>query len=326
MSNKKTLSPFEHKLGNNPVAGLDNTKLDEKQPRYARAEAEIVYPKEVRNNARIIIGRDRNADITSGYGGRGHTMCGAIDLVVGLQGWDPAEGGKFDEDGETWIGAEASKNFGSIGKGLPGDAARIYISQRADIDQYFDLAEGNVGNSVAESAIGMCADQIRIVARKGIKIVSGTTATRNSRGGKIRIIHGIDIIAGNKDEDTGRKLPTEAPRRPVLQPIPKGENLQAALETMMERIEGLNHMLTSITVNMQKMVSLVLEPRTGANAGGPVVATLTAGIGTATTIMTDLQRQAVDLEIQRKAINAAKGDFLNVSGCKYINSRHNRVN
>ena len=45
-------------------------------------------------------------------------MCGAIDLVVGLQGWDPSRGRKFDEDGETWIGAEASKNFGSIGKGL----------------------------------------------------------------------------------------------------------------------------------------------------------------------------------------------------------------
>ena len=43
MSNKKTLGPFEHKLGNNPVAGLDNTKLDEKQPRYARAEAEGIF-------------------------------------------------------------------------------------------------------------------------------------------------------------------------------------------------------------------------------------------------------------------------------------------
>ena len=42
--------------------------------------------------------------------------------------------------------------------------------------------------------------------------------------------------------------------------------------------------------------------------------------------MTDIQRQAVDLDIQRKAINAAKVDYLNVSGCKYINSRHNRVN
>ena len=76
-----------------------------------------VFSKEVQNNARIIIGRDRNADITSGYGGRGHTMCGAIDLVVGLQGWDPAEGGKFDEDGELGL-VPGFKNFGSIGKGL----------------------------------------------------------------------------------------------------------------------------------------------------------------------------------------------------------------
>ena len=326
MSDKRTISARENILDNkrNPTQGLHNTKISEKQPSYQEAECEKVI--EGLNNARIIIGRDRNSDITSGYGGRGHTMCGAIDLVVGLQGWDPAEGGKTSKDGKRWIGAEASKNFGSISKGIPGDAARIYISQRADIDAYFDLSEGNVGNSVAESAIGMCADQIRIVARKGIKIVSGTTATRNSKGGKIRLIHGIDIIAGNKDADTGRKLPTEGPKQPVLQPIPKGENLQAALETMMERIEGLNHALSSVLVNMQKMVAVSLEPRVGANAGGPVVATLTAGMATATTIMTDIQRQAVDLDIQRKAINAAKVDYLNVSGCKYINSRHNRVN
>ena len=79
----KKISPQEGKLGSNPLAGLDNTKIEEKQPIYASAESE----KEISgpNNARIILGRDRNHNITSGYGGLGHTRCGAIDLVVGLQ-------------------------------------------------------------------------------------------------------------------------------------------------------------------------------------------------------------------------------------------------
>ena len=83
----KKIKPQEGKLGSDPLAGLDNTKIDEKQPIYATAESE----KEIAggNNARIILGRDRNHNITSGYGGSGHTRCGAIDLVVGLQPDNP---------------------------------------------------------------------------------------------------------------------------------------------------------------------------------------------------------------------------------------------
>jgi len=38
------------------------------------------------------------------------------------------------------------------------DAARIYISQKTDIDDNFKIKQGNVGKAKARSAIGMKAD------------------------------------------------------------------------------------------------------------------------------------------------------------------------
>ena len=317
------IRPLDGKLSNAKLAGLDNTKISEKQPRYAISESE----KEIKglNNARIILGRDRNHNITSGYGGLGHTRCGAVDIVVGLQGWAPAEGGEITDG--IWRGSAADKNFGSMNVDKPGDAARIYISQRANIDEYFDICEGGVGQSVAESAIGMKADSVRIMARKGIKLVTGKNPPgRNSMGGKIRTVYGIDLIAGNRDEDTGLKLPTEGQRLPILQPIPKGDNLADALEQMMKQIEGLNNLVSSLLMNLQRLTNVVMEPRIGGNAGGPVTAQLTAGMSTCIKIMNDIQRYSFDLNTQRKSMNTFKIDYLNIGGARYINSLHNRTN
>ena len=209
----------------------------------------------------------------------------------------------------------------------PGDAARIYISQRANIDEYFDICEGGVGQSVAESAIGMKADSVRIMARKGIKLVTGKNPPgRNSMGGKIRTVYGIDLIAGNRDEDTGLKLPTEGQRLPILQPIPKGDNLADALEQMMKQTENLNNMMSSLLMNLQSLTRVAMEPRVGANAGGPVTAQLTAGMSSCIKIMSDIQRYSFDLNTQRKSMNTFKIDYLNISGARYINSLHNRMN
>lgn len=320
----KKISPQEGKLGSNPLAGLDNTKIEEKQPIYASAESE----KEISglNNARIILGRDRNHNITSGYGGLGHTRCGAIDLVVGLQGWAPDDGGRVDPKTKTWIASRADKNFGSMNNDKPGDAARIYVSQRANIDEYFDICEGDVGMSVADSAIGMKADSVRIMARKGIKLVTGKNPPgRNSMGGKIKVIYGIDLIAGNRDEDTGKKLPTEGPRKPLLQPIPKGDDLADALEYLTDRIEGLNNMMSSMMWDMRNLANAALTPRVGANAGGPISVTLLTSFGI-TNVLSNLQRYSADLSLQRQGLQSFKTDYLSNGGANYINSKYNRTN
>ena len=99
--------------------------------------------------------------------------------MVGLQGWSPGEAGKTGPLG-GWIPGRADKNFGSLNRDVsPGDAARIYISQRADIDDYFDICDGFVGRSYSDSAIAMKADSIRVLARKGIKLVTQKNPRRS---------------------------------------------------------------------------------------------------------------------------------------------------
>ena len=196
------IGPYDDTLEIDNAKGLNNNKLREKLPQYNESLSEKVIEGE--NNAFIILGRDRSGKMNSGYGGKGHTKSGAIDLVVGLQGWNPSEGGELSNTGR-WTPGKADKNFGSFNQDVSaGDAARIYISQRADIDDYFDICEGSVGKSFSDSAIGMKADEIRILARKGIKLVTQKNPPgRNSLDGKIGVVYGIDLIAGNRDTKTG---------------------------------------------------------------------------------------------------------------------------
>jgi len=103
------------------------------------------------------------------------------------------------------------------------DSARIYISHRADIDspEYFNLAEGKVGNLSNRSAIAIKADSVRLIGREGIKLV--TSGDQYSGGAGLFIgdnIQGIDLIAGNNDSD--------------LQPMVKGDDLAMLLDNLIE--------------------------------------------------------------------------------------------
>tara|TARA_R110002072_G_scaffold150127_2_gene298336 strand:+ start:812 stop:1819 length:1008 start_codon:yes stop_codon:yes gene_type:complete len=333
----KELSPVDGKISADALAGLDNTKILEKQPIYNVAASEREIKGE--NNTRIILGRDREHGWVSGYGGKGHTRAGAIDLVVGLQGWAPAEGGKFEEEGNRdfdpkkpsgpWIPGYADKNFGSMNNDRPGDAARIYISQRSDIDNYFGICQGEVGFSTAESAIGMKADSIRIMARKGIKLVTAKNPPgRNSIDGKITATYGIDLIAGNRDVNTGKtaKLLDEL-EVSYLQPIPKGDNLEQALLQMLSRTERLNNLISSLLIRIGTVVTSLSKPRYGGNAGGPVTTVMGPDdYIMVTKFLAGLQRTSTQLQVQRVAMTALKIDYLNDMGSRYINSRHNRTN
>jgi hypothetical protein len=327
----RDVNPFDGRLSSNELAGLNSTAVAEVQPEYSASESETEIKGQ--NNARIILGRDRSGGIVSGYGGRGHTRCGAIDLVVGLQGWGPGEGAEWDEETGTLIPAQADKNFGSMGNDKPGDAARIYISQRADIDDYFDICPGSLGSSVAESAVGIKADAVRIMARKGIKLVTGANPPgRNSIDGKYMGTFGIDLIAGNRDVDSKKvKLPTEEPglEEPYLQPIPKGYNLEEALKALTLRVTNLNAIVRSLCQGLQPVLSAIVEPRMGGNAGGPVTATHLPGSPNmlrTKKFKIDLRMHAAELATQSKVLTALELNYLNPMGKYYINSRYNRTN
>tara|TARA_R110000824_G_scaffold391835_1_gene589896 strand:+ start:183 stop:1193 length:1011 start_codon:yes stop_codon:yes gene_type:complete len=162
-----------------------------------------------RGNAWIVFGVDRPHNLASGYGGRLNSHCASIDLVAGRMG---ARAVSQYEDGEPVI---VNPNFKL-------DAARIYISQKSNVDKYFGLKPGTVGNTSAlepRSTVALKADTLRFIARENIKLITHTDR-QNSQGGTcnnaINGLYGIDLMANNDDRD--------------MQPLVKGTNLTECLK------------------------------------------------------------------------------------------------
>jgi hypothetical protein len=108
------------------------------------------------NNTLIVLGRDRPTNKESGQS----ESAGTIDIVAGRQTLEDMD--------------------------MVNDKARVYISSMTDADTNFDT--GAIGSSAQPSAtVALIADEIRIKARQGMKIVSTADA----------IIEGANILIGN---------------------------------------------------------------------------------------------------------------------------------
>jgi len=173
-----------------------------------------------KDNASIVLGKDRPAGIWSGRSQESHAH--SIDMVVGHYGLNTEE---------------VSPNFKSA-------AARIWMCEKTDVDDpiYFDLKNnrehGGLGNPKGLSAIGMKADNIRIVAREGIKLVTGTDPY-NSKNGEIVSIQGIDLVAGNY-------------RGPNIQPLVRGSNMVNCMDRVLDYIQDLHELLYAFIDNQMK--------------------------------------------------------------------------
>ncbi|OUW10974.1 MAG: hypothetical protein CBD26_03540 [Candidatus Pelagibacter sp. TMED166] len=202
--------------------GVANTHMVEPIPGFVKAEVEVVYSN--RYGASIVLGKDRahpdSAHRATGYGGLGHTQCAAIDIVAGRMSPNPRD---INKKGNK---VEVDPLFNSVPSefGQVMDAARIYVSQKTDVDDNFKLVDGSVGSSLARSAIAMKADAVRICATEGIKLVTSADVI-NSQGGAISQTLGVDIIAGNNDDN--------------LQPMVLGDNLVDALFSMAAVVSAL---------------------------------------------------------------------------------------
>lgn len=278
--------------------GVAGNAMVEPVPKYNSTPSERVYKND--NNAWIVLGRDRPANRFSGYSGKGATGAGSVDIVAGRASIEPRD---TDEDGnELYV----DPNFKT-------DAARLHLSQKTDIDDNFDLVDGNVGNSVGKSGLGAKADSVRIVGREGIKLVTGTDSV-NSQGGSVGTIKGIDLIAGNSDND--------------LQPLVKGDNLTDAIERIIEHQKSLTGMFETFLTAQMAFNSAV------ASHGHPVVTSPTfqavtspvlssAGIASTTS---ELVNSFLSSPSHRINLESFKLNYCNPIGKKYINSRHNNTN
>ena len=289
------------KLKNQPGAkeknsGLFNTSVVEAVPNFNHTEAETVY--QGKHNSYIVMGRDRPRDIESGYGGIGVTQCGTIDLVVGLGG---ATGVEVNEENMS-VYTDKSPEL---------DSARIYISQRTDVDDNFILPEGNVGSSRNKSAVAVKADAVRLIARDGIKLVTGTDVY-DGQGVRIDIQEGIDLIAGNNDAD--------------LQPLVKGDNLTTALGELTDLVSDVNGNLTTLyTLYCQMLIALSVHTHISTAPGAPVTPSPDFAV-TAISQFSQLGTLGFNLGIYGKNAISYKTNFLEVPGSGYINSTFNNTN
>ena len=227
--------------------GVGCKALREPVPRFRSAECELTLGRSnsMKYNTWIVMGRDRHGNMMTGYGGAGETQAGMIDIVVGRGGSEPSTEGRLNP---SFIGQNS-------------DCARIYISQKAKIDQYFNLASGWVGSADGTSAIGIKADDIRIMSRQGVKIVTGTDS-HNSRDVELNSTYGIDLIAGNNDDD--------------IQPLVKGDNLVACLVKIIDNLNQLNSVVDQLSSVVMNMNGAIMG-HTHAVVPGPIPGSLVAG-------------------------------------------------
>ena len=214
--------------------GLFGEEILEPVPKRLNKSGEKVLNK---GNSWIVLGRDRTGSRSTGYGGSGATQASSIDLCVGMGALEPGSG------------QYADPNF-------KGDAARIYISQRTDIDDAFKLKSiaGNLSSKSDikfpgnQSAIGIKADSVRVIGTNGIKFIT-RPQNRDSRGGSAAF-NGIELIAGNADDK--------------LQYMVKGDNLIEALEELEDRITDLySIVLNFLTAQLKVNAKLAFHTHYG---------------------------------------------------------------
>lgn len=272
--------------------GVFCSELLEPIPNFTKADCEQIYPG--KNNNYIVMGRDRHKSRNSGYGGKGDTQASMIDIVCGRMAHKPTDGVWVDPDFHT-------------------DSARIYISQKTDVDKNFGLVKGNVGMSLAKSAIAMKADSIRMISREGIKIVTGVSET-NSQGADISAIkYGIDIIANNEDKD--------------LQPIPKGDSLVKAMIRLTHHVHKLNGIVEGLLMEQDKLNKALKDHWHISTSPGMRTSPSPEVVLTASqTILRHQQKTKTSLRNHRTNLKNFEKNYLSDEGSGWINSRYNKVN
>tara|TARA_R100000406_G_scaffold76512_1_gene57023 strand:+ start:431 stop:1387 length:957 start_codon:yes stop_codon:yes gene_type:complete len=223
--------------------GLFCTRVREPVPSFRKAQCEKVItqytkPGEPNNNCFIVLGRDRPSTLVSGCGGLGFTSCGMIDLVVGRYALNSAH---EMAKGKKPIGEEEVVNPNFI-----TDAARIYITQKAlNIDEYFGMKNNKTQLGVVhnKSAIGIKADNVRVIGRETVRVYCGRATNveglgkdgeTNTLGGRLSRPR-IDLVAGSEDN---------------LQPAVLGDNLIEYLEVVENQIKNLNNNLMTISQHL----------------------------------------------------------------------------
>lgn len=301
--------------------GIGGDNIPELNPIFNLLDYEVQYTG--KHDASIILGRDRAgiANSQGGYGLSANTSCAAIDIVVGRKSADL----EFNIKDPTPINPD-----------FLNDAARIYISQKADVDDYFSTPAGKGGISKAKSAIALKADGLRFVARENLKLVVNTDQ-KNSQGQNIVTRNGVDLIGGNIQDgnrlmivEPVREKQIEEIKAAGMQPIPLGINLAFALSEMVEKVDKLSRIVSTQTVILNNFMTEMSAHRhenfVNTYFGVPVLPSqesITACTKAGTNLM---QTTIAELKLFTVELKNYKQIHLNPGNPCYINSKYHSLN
>jgi hypothetical protein len=240
--------------------------------------------------ASIVLGSDRISAPNTGYGGLGFNDSSAIDIVCGR--------GKS-------ISAEDKKNAVVVNPDFFSDAARIYISEKTDVDKNFKLAKGFIGDSKSASAVVLKADSVRVIGIEGVKIVTRANPT-NSNGTEPGV-KGIELIAGNDDS--------------FLQPMVKGDNLVKCLSDITDVISDVKAQVHSIMGFLEDFVDNYNQHIHPPNAVSPNAA------GVSMLFASENTKHSTEDNYLSDTISSIRSNYLNIpSHDKNILSPYNKTN
>tara|TARA_R110000824_G_scaffold335251_2_gene521834 strand:+ start:8584 stop:10029 length:1446 start_codon:yes stop_codon:yes gene_type:complete len=334
----KTGTHWHDQKGPPPISGLTQRQKDDALANGAlrlqalvhrpKTASEVIVGQGVDNNAFIIIGHDRVEKEHTGYGGQSHTQCDAIDIVAGMGGPHPREI-EYESDKLETPKIDSKTGLEVVADTHPSvynDAARIYISQKTNVDKNFGIgawAKGkktqaeidnpeNIGKYGAKSAIAIKADNIRVIGRESLRLVTGTDQ-RNSQGGDISGKSGIEIVAMNNIE--------------TLQPMVLGDNLQLALTTIIDNIEAMAKIFEAYTKYQMKF-NAAMQKHTHITPffALPALPSQEAIISGIQCDIETFSRTSLSIVKHITNLQGVKHNFLTDSGDGFINSRLNKVN
>jgi len=300
--------------------GINCDKLIEPIPNYHLSKAPCEKVIAGSNNSWIVLGRDRHTarlhnERNPHYGGQGHSNTGMIDIVVGRMAT------KVEEINPI---TKKPQPAHPVFFGTNQDAARIYISQKADIDRYFGLSSDDpeaeslysgYEPSETKAAIGIKADAIRVIGREGVKIISSADIA-NSHGFPKKRIYGIELICANA---------SRTDRTPV--PIAKAPNVARALTRAIDLISKLNGIVDSFLM-AQTQYNIALQSHThfspffGAPTSPSVIA-INSGIQTSIKL---LGKAKTSLLAHKTMLGKYSGHYCQPFGKGWVGSRYNKTN
>jgi len=291
---KEYIANVDEKFKKNS-SGIAGDAQYEANPEFIKNNSEKVL-----NNggSYIVLGRDRPGSRLSGYGGKGNTQCNSIDIVVGRRGYEARSVNENNE--KIYVDNDFKK-----------DAARIYISQKTDIDENFDIKTPLP--SKTRSSIALKADTIRFISRENIKIIAGDKSGNNSQGGEIKTNGSIELVANNDFEN--------------LEPIPKGDSLKSFLSEVINSIDGLSGIVANLIMAMSSY-NEILGSHFHISPFFAIPTTPSTELISATQklqleLLMKVQRQILNLKTN---LGTVKINYLNALGKNYINSRNNKTN